>query len=65
MLLDFIRIYMTQLRQEIGARLIAKVSKWSAAVLLNLLLQVYAHGNMEPDKWWIIFTKKKFLNKTL
>ncbi|KAH3766244.1 ARP2/3 actin-organizing complex subunit Arc21 [Pelomyxa schiedti] len=47
---ELLRSYMTQLRQEIGNRVVAKV---------------YAHNQMEPDKWWMLFTKRKFLNKTL
>lgn len=44
---DTIRQYLTQLRQEIGQRLIEKV---------------YAKDASQPDKWWICFTKRKFLN---
>lgn len=44
---DTIRQYLTQLRQEIGQRLIEKV---------------YAKDASQPDKWWICFAKRKFLN---
>jgi len=47
---DLLRQYFTQLRQELGNRLLAKV---------------YANGDAQPDKWWMCFNKRKFLNKTL
>lgn len=47
---DTLRAYLTQCRQELGSRLV------------NL---VYADNESEPDKWWICFAKKKFLNMSL
>jgi len=47
---DTLRQYFTQLRQELGTRLITRV---------------YANGDSQPDKWWMCFNKRKFLNKTL
>jgi actin related protein 2/3 complex subunit 3 len=47
---DTIRQYMTQLRQETGKR---------------LLDAVYATNENEPSKWWMCFSKRKFLNKNL
>eukprot|EP01117_Protostelium_nocturnum_P001043 TRINITY_DN11367_c0_g1_i1.p1 TRINITY_DN11367_c0_g1~~TRINITY_DN11367_c0_g1_i1.p1 ORF type:complete len:173 (+),score=51.68 TRINITY_DN11367_c0_g1_i1:116-634(+) len=47
---DLIRQYLTQIRQETGLRLLAKV---------------YANGDAAPDKWWMCFNKRKFLNKQL
>jgi len=47
---DLMRQYLTQLRQELGQR---------------LLLRVYAAGEAQPDKWWMCFLKRKFLNKNL
>merc|ERR1711862_989657 len=47
---DQICQYLTQLRQETGDRLIEAV---------------YAFGENEPSKWWMCFSKRKFLNKNL
>jgi len=47
---DTMRQYLTQLRQECGLRLLTKV---------------YAFDESAPNKWWICFNKRKFLNKTL
>jgi len=47
---DTMRLYLTQLRQECGQRLVAKV---------------YAFDESVPNKWWVCFNKRKFLNKTL
>jgi actin related protein 2/3 complex subunit 3 len=47
---EFIKAYLTYIRQETGSR---------------LLEQVYAHGERLPDKWWVCFSKRKFLNKSL
>jgi len=44
---DMIRQYLTQLRQETGRRLVALV---------------YAKSDAEPSKWWICFSKRKFMN---
>ena len=42
-----LRQYLTQLRQELGYRLLDKV---------------YANDEKNPDKWWMCFSKRKFLN---
>jgi len=47
---DTLRQYLTQLRQELGIRLLDKV---------------YSRGDAQPDKWWICFSKKKFLDMAL
>jgi len=47
---DTTRLYLTQLRQETGAR---------------LLERMYVGSDQVPSKWWTCFNKKKFLNKTL
>jgi len=47
---DLIRQYLTQCRQEIGDRLVERV---------------YATNETLPDKWWICFAKRKFLNMSL
>jgi len=47
---DFLRDYLKQLRQELGNRLIDKV---------------YAANTNTPDKWWICFSKRKFLDMAL
>jgi actin related protein 2/3 complex subunit 3 len=45
-----IKAYLTQIRQETYVR---------------FLELAYARGDREPDKWWICFAKRKFLNKSL
>jgi len=47
---ETLKAYLTQIRQETYVR------------FLDL---VYASNDREPDKWWICFAKRKFLNKTL
>jgi actin related protein 2/3 complex subunit 3 len=47
---DTLRQYLAQMRQEIGIRLLEKV---------------YARDNTQPDKWWMCFQKRKFLNMEL
>jgi len=47
---DTMRLYLTQLRQECGIRLTERV---------------YAQNQGAPDKWWMCFNKRKFLNKNL
>eukprot|EP01100_Stratorugosa_tubuloviscum_P013824 TRINITY_DN70_c3_g5_i1.p1 TRINITY_DN70_c3_g5~~TRINITY_DN70_c3_g5_i1.p1 ORF type:complete len:180 (+),score=78.50 TRINITY_DN70_c3_g5_i1:154-693(+) len=47
---DQCRQYFTQLRQELGLRLVDKV---------------YTESNNQPSKWWICWTKRRFLNKSL
>eukprot|EP00128_Syssomonas_multiformis_P006614 Colp12_sorted_trinity150504_noHs@13863 len=45
---DQMRQYLTQLRQELGQRLVERVFK-----------------DNKPDKWWMCFVKRNFLNKSL
>jgi len=47
---DLMRQYLTQLRQEMGVRILSRV---------------YARDESKPDKWWMLFQKRKFLNKAL
>mmetsp|Transcript_6694 Transcript_6694/g.18902 ORF Transcript_6694/g.18902 Transcript_6694/m.18902 type:complete len:178 (-) Transcript_6694:106-639(-) len=47
---DQVRQYITQLRQETGKR---------------LLDRVFAYDESKPDKFWMMFTKRKFLNTVL
>jgi len=47
---DTMRQYLTQLRQELGLRLVGRV---------------YEFDESAPNKWWMCFQKRKFLNKTL
>jgi len=47
---DTVRQYFTQMRQEIGIR---------------LLERVYSTDPNQPNKWWMCFNKRKFLNKNL
>ena len=44
-----LRNYIMQMRQELAQR---------------LLNRVYGDGNV-PSKWWLSFTKRKFMNKAL
>jgi len=46
---DFLRAYLTQLRQEVGLRVCDKV---------------YGEDG-KPSKWWLCFAKKKFMDKSL
>ncbi|XP_030757545.1 actin-related protein 2/3 complex subunit 3-like [Sitophilus oryzae] len=46
---DFLKAYLTQLRQEIGLRVCEKVFGESG----------------KPSKWWLCFAKKKFMDKSL
>ncbi|KAI9828863.1 MAG: hypothetical protein M1819_006478 [Sarea resinae] len=46
---ETLRQYMSQVRQELAVRLLARV---------------YAGGNT-PSKWWLSFTKRKFMGKSL
>lgn len=50
--LELMKIYMTQLRQECSFRLVERVFP----------LQ---EGSTKPSKWWICFSKRKFLDKSL
>eukprot|EP00304_Pavlova_gyrans_P002099 CAMPEP_0206061222 /NCGR_PEP_ID=MMETSP1466-20131121/53562_1 /ASSEMBLY_ACC=CAM_ASM_001126 /TAXON_ID=44452 /ORGANISM="Pavlova gyrans, Strain CCMP608" /LENGTH=239 /DNA_ID=CAMNT_0053436571 /DNA_START=31 /DNA_END=748 /DNA_ORIENTATION=- len=45
---DFIRSYLRQLREETGRRMIDKC---------------YPDGETTPSKWWIAFSKRRFMNK--
>ncbi|KAI9221267.1 actin-related protein 2/3 complex subunit 3 [Blastocladiella britannica] len=47
---DNLRTYLTQLRQETAAR---------------LLDRLYADDPTKPSKWWMAFSKRKFMNKSL
>ncbi|XP_045467136.1 actin-related protein 2/3 complex subunit 3 [Harmonia axyridis] len=46
---DFMRNYLTQLRQEVGLRVCEKVFGEDG----------------KPSKWWLCFAKKKFMDKSL
>ncbi|KAG5984579.1 hypothetical protein E4U55_004130 [Claviceps digitariae] len=45
-----LRQYMAQVRQELASRLLARV---------------YADDETKPSKWWLSFTKRKFMGKSL
>ncbi|ORY86192.1 actin-related protein 2/3 complex subunit 3 [Protomyces lactucae-debilis] len=45
---DLLRSYLTQFRQELGARVIEKV---------------YFRDATRPDKFWLAFTKRKFMGR--
>ncbi|CCG24697.1 Arc18 ARP2/3 complex subunit [Candida orthopsilosis Co 90-125] len=47
---DLLRGYLTQFRQELAER---------------LLNRIYADGGDVPSKFWLAFTKRKFMNKSL
>ncbi len=47
---DQVRLYLTQLRQETGQRLVEKV---------------FDPATDKPSKWWMCFTKRKFMEKSL
>jgi len=47
---DYLRQYLTQVRQELAARLVEKL---------------YADGTGRPSKWWMSFTKRRFMNRSL
>lgn len=42
--------YMSQVRQELAVRLLARV---------------YEESDAKPSKWWLSFTKRKFMGKSL
>ncbi|CAH1382709.1 unnamed protein product [Tenebrio molitor] len=46
---EFLRAYLTQLRQEVGLRVVDKVFGEEG----------------KPSKWWLCFAKKKFMDKSL
>ncbi len=47
---DYLRGYLTQARQELAARLVEKL---------------YADGTGKPSKWWMSFQKRRFMNRSL
>lgn len=47
---ETLRQYMMQMRQELGVRLLGRV---------------YSGGEERPSKWWLSFTKRKFMGKQL
>ncbi|KAI4198370.1 MAG: hypothetical protein LQ350_005307 [Teloschistes chrysophthalmus] len=47
---EVLRQYLSQVRQELAIRLLARL---------------YAGGSQMPSKWWLSFTKRKFMGKTL
>ena len=47
---ETLRQYMMQMRQELGARLVGRL---------------YMDGTDRPSKWWLSFTKRKFMGKGL
>ena len=47
---ELFRQYLQQFRQELAQRVVAKV---------------YANDDTKPDKFWMAFTKRKFMNKSL
>jgi len=47
---DYLRQYLTQVRQELAARLVEKL---------------YADGTGKPSKWWMSFQKRRFMNRSL
>ncbi|EEB07959.1 ARP2/3 actin-organizing complex subunit Arc21 [Schizosaccharomyces japonicus yFS275] len=47
---ELMRGYLTQFRQELSQRLLARV---------------YADDMQKPSKWWICFSKRRFMNKVL
>ncbi|KAG6817855.1 hypothetical protein H0H87_001687 [Tephrocybe sp. NHM501043] len=48
--LEYLRQYLTQVRQELAARLVEKL---------------YADGTGKPSKWWMSFQKRRFMNRSL
>lgn len=49
-LADLLRQYINQIRQETGIRVCEKV---------------FATEDGKPSKWWLCFTRKKFMEKSL
>ncbi|KAN0097540.1 Actin-related protein 2/3 complex subunit 3 [Tylopilus felleus] len=47
---DHLRAYLTQVRQELAARLVERL---------------YADGSGKPSKWWMAFQKRRFMNRSL
>lgn len=50
LILDYLRQYLIQVRQELAARLVEKL---------------YADGTGKPSKWWMSFQKRRFMNRSL
>ncbi|KAL2105404.1 hypothetical protein VUR80DRAFT_8435 [Thermomyces stellatus] len=48
---ELLRQYMSQVRQELAVRLLARVFE--------------EDGDGRPSKWWLSFTKRKFMGKSL
>ncbi|KAL2887018.1 ARP2/3 complex ARPC3 subunit [Ceratocystis lukuohia] len=48
---ETLRLYMSQVRQELAARLLARVYEDG--------------GDGKPSKWWLSYTKRKFMGKAL
>lgn len=47
---DLLRSYLTQFRQELALRLIGRI---------------YPNGEKVPNKYWLAFTRRRFMNKSL
>jgi actin related protein 2/3 complex subunit 3 len=47
---ELLRQYLAQVRQELATRLLARV---------------YEESSEKPSKWWLSFTKRKFMGKSL
>jgi len=47
---DYLRQYLTQVRQELAARLVERL---------------YADGTGKPSKWWMSFQKRRFMSRSL
>lgn len=47
---ELLRSYLTQFRQELAVRLIARI---------------YPNGEKVPNKYWLAFTRRRFMNKSL
>ena len=50
MCVEYLRQYLTQVRQELAARLVERL---------------YADGTGKPSKWWMAFQKRRFMNRSL
>lgn len=47
---ETLKQYLTQVRQELAQRLLARI---------------YEDGTEKPSKWWLSFSKRKFMGKSL
>lgn len=47
---DILRQYISQMRQELALRLVNRL---------------YADGTGKPSKWWLSFSKRRFMGKSL